>query len=252
MKFKLKQEKLQTLLEKLLVKDMFVDSVISVKDKKLFSIQREEHARALRFAKFNESFFEEIDDSTEAINIDIQKIFNVIKNISAETDLTVEIKGNKLSISGKNVDINFSYKEPTEEVLTALPFEMDDGCPIVGDTKDKLDTSIKITLEDFKGISAYGSAMKTEFYKFMIKNKKVSVRVGDLHEFSDYVIFEPDSKVLNGPELDSTYTYGIAQVAETFDSDINIKTKTACPIWIYEGTKDHILGVLIPPYVVNE
>jgi len=252
MRFKLKQEKLQTLLEKLLVKDMFIDSIITVKDKKLFSIQKEEHGRAFRFAKFNTVFFDEIDESTESINIDIQRILNIIKNIPADIDLIVETKGNKLSITGNKVNINISYREPESEVLTALPFPIEDGTPIVGESKVRLDTAFTIELDDLKEITSYASALKTEFYKFMIMNGKILVRTGGLHDFSDYIIFEPKGKISNGDDLEVTYTYGISQVAETFDNAVNINTKTASPMWIYEGTKEYVLGVLIPPYVESE
>ena len=62
MKFVLKQENLEYMLEKLSVGNMFPSCVITLKEGKIFSIQREDSGRSLRMAKFNKEFFEEIQD----------------------------------------------------------------------------------------------------------------------------------------------------------------------------------------------
>jgi len=251
MKFVLKQEKFQDLLEKLLVKDMFPSTIITVKEGKLFSIQKEEHARALRFLNVKSSFFESIDSGTETIELDIEKTLNMVKNILPNTLLTIETKGNKLSIKGKNIDANLSFKEPESEILTSLDqanMNITEGVPIVGDSKVKLSTYFSIKLPDFKDLAGFAGSLKTEFYKFTFDTNKIAVRIGDLHDFSDFVVYNPDGAIKDGKDLEVIFTYGIPQIADTFQEDINIKTKTGCPGWFYEGTKDYVLGVLIPPY----
>jgi len=255
MKFVLKQEKFQDLLEKLLVKDMFPSSIISTKEGKLFSIQKEEHSRGLRFLNVKSSFFESIDDSSETIELDIERTLNMIKNILPNTMLTIQTKGNKLSISGKNVEANISYKEPDGELFTSLAdakIEMKDGVPFVGDTKAKLDRYMIIKLPEFKDLAGFASSLKTEFYSFGLENGKISVRIGDLHDFSDYVILNPEGEVKAGKDLEVIFTYGIPQIADTFHEGVSIKTSSNCPGWFYEGTKDYVLGVMIPPYVETE
>jgi hypothetical protein len=250
MKFLLKQEKLQELLEKLIVKDIFPSSLISTKGQTLYSIQKEEHGRALRFAKFNKSYFESIDDSDESIELDVERTLGVVKNILPSTVLTVETKGNKLSISGDRINANIAFKEPENKIETSLPFEMKDGIPLIGASKIPLDTIFNIKLADFKNLSAYASSLKTEFYKFSISNKKLIVKVGDLHNFSDSIVFEPESSVVNDSSLEVTYTYAIPQIADTFrKEEMIIKTKTNSPAWIQETTDDYLLGILVPPYV---
>ena len=248
MKFKLKQEKLLDLLEKLIVKDIFPSTVISTKEGKLFSIQKEEHGRALRFLRVNKNFFDEIDDSTESIELDLDKTISIVKNILPNTVLTFEVKGNKVSITGKGVNANISYKEP-EKVLTELPFELKDGTPHIGEEKVPLDTHFDIKLPDFKDIAGYAGSLGTEFYKFTFDNDKIAVRIGDLHDFSDYVIFNPSGDIKKDGSLEVFFTYGIPQIAGTFKKEVSIKTKTNSPGWFYEITDEYILGVLIPPYV---
>ena len=252
MKFVLKQEKLQDLFEKLLVKDMFPSSIITTKEGKLFSIQKEEHGRALRFLNVKGSFFESIDDSAQSIELDIERALNMIKNILPNTVLTVETKGNKLSISGKNVDAYLSFKEPDGEVMNSLSdakFNFKDGVPHIGNEQVPLNDFFEIKLPEFKDLANFASSLKTEFYKFNIDGGKIAVRVGDLHDFSDYVILNPDGKINKGKDLNVIFTYGIPQIANTFHEVINIRSSTDCPGWFYENTDDYTLGVLIPPYV---
>ena len=277
MKFKLKQEKLENMLEKLVMKDMFPSCIISVKDEKLFSIQKEEHGRALRFLKFNKSFFDLIEGEG-SVEIDCKKTLDLVKNIMSNTDLTIEKKGNKICISGENANIGkkielyVSWKDPEGEIKTSLPFPMEKGVPIIGDSKIALETYFTIDLPDFKDIAQYGSTLKTEFYKFSFEDKKVCVRVGDLHDFSDYARFYPKHRIVElveednkevektvaqfgiktGDDLSVIFTYGMPQVAATFENEVQIKSKTSSPAWIYEGTKEYVHGILIPPFVPEE
>lgn len=277
MKFKLKQEKLENMLEKLLMKDMFPSCIISIKEEKLFSIQKEEHGRALRFLKFNKLFFDSIEGEG-SVKIDCKKMLGLVKNIMPNTDLTVEVKGNKISIAGENVgtgekiELNVGWKDPEEEIKTSLPFPMEKGVPIIGDSKIRLETYFTMDLPNVKDIAQYGSVLGTEFYKFSFENKKVCVRVGDLHDFSDYALFHPKYRIIElveednkevektvaefgqktGDELSVIFTYGMPQVAATFENEVHVKSKTNSPAWIYEGTKEYVHGILIPPFVPDE
>ena len=236
------------LLEKLLIKDMFPSSIISTKEGKLFSIQKEEHGRALRFLKVEKEFFDSIDDATETIEVDLSKVISIIKNVPAETELLVSTKGNKLSISGRDVDINISYKEPEGEVLQKLPIEFKEGVPHVGKSKVALTDKFFIKQESFKAISSYSGSLKTEFYKFLFDNGKIKVRVGDLHDTSDYAVLKLNGDISTGEDLEVIFTYGMPQISDTFDSDVHVFAKTSNPAWFYESGKNHLLGILIPPY----
>ena len=255
MKFVMKQEKLEELLEKLIVKDIFPSAIITVKDGSLFSIQKEEHARALRFLLVKETFFDEIESKgAETIELDVERTLNTVKNILPNTVLTFETKGNKVSIKGENVNANISYRDPESDVLTTLKdakIEIIEGVPHVGDSKLPLDINLEIKLSDFKDLAGYASSLKTEFYKFYFDGAKLAVRIGDLHDFSDYVIYNPKTEIKTGTELAVIFTYGVPQVADTFRKSVNISTKTNAPAWIYESDEHYTLGILIPPYVVE-
>lgn len=278
MQFKLKQEKLENMLEKLVMKDMFPSCIISIKDGKIFSIQKEEHGRALRFLKFNNSFFNEIGDSEESIKIDCKKMLGLVKTITPTTDLIIETKGNKISIlgenktTGKKIDLNLAWKEPDEDIKTSLPFPMENGVPIIGESKVKLDAYFTIDLKDFKDIAQYGNILGTEFYKFSFIDKKIVVRVGDLSDLTDFALYTPKERIVElveednkevekivaefgikaGEELNVIFTYGMPQIADTFENEVHIKTHTDSPSWMYEGTKEYVHGILIPPYVEEE
>ena len=225
MKIKLKQENLVNMLEKLMVDNMFPSCIITIKDKVIFSIQREEHGRALRFAKFKEKYFDSISDENETIHINAEKFLNIIKKIPATTDLTLEKDGDKIVIqgeyNGRKVKPRLSYIEPEEviEKLEDANIEMKEGVPHVGkpdQEKVELDTHLSIKLEDFKDIVDYASGLDTEFYNFSFDGDKILVNVGDLYSNSDTVEFYPKGKKVKGKDLQSVYTYGIPQISKTF------------------------------------
>lgn len=269
MKFKIKQEKFQELLEKLLLKDVFPSSIIATKNGILFSIQKEEHGRALRYVKFNKIYFDEIDNSVESIEIDVEKALHVLKNISADTPLIIETKGNKLSIQrlivdkdGKVIDIKgitmLAFKEPQGPINEQIPFEIKESVPYVGEGKVALSTYFTVDLSELKSMTAFGSSLKTEFYKFMFEqketkpNKEIAVRIGGIHDFNDYDTSYPKGEIKTPGDLAVTFTYGLPQIADTFrQKEVNFRTKTDCPGWIYEGNESYLLGVLIPPYVLD-
>lgn len=253
MKFEIKQEKFQNMLEKLLFKDMFGSSIICFGKKKVFSIQREEAARALRFVKFEEPYFESIDDEEMAIEIDTKKVLNLVKKILPGSIVTVSVQKNKFSIKSEKADIRLSYKEPEpKDVLKELTFTFDKGVPVIGEQKIPLDTHFTMDIKDFKDIGDYGSTINTDFYKFSFNKDKIEVRIGDLHEFSDYVLFTPNGEIKKGDLTEVIFTYGIQQIAATFENIVEVRTKTNSPAWLYEGTKEYVMGVLLPPYINEE
>jgi len=261
MKFEIKQERLEYMLEKLSVGNMFPSSVISTKDGILFSIQREERGRAIRLLKLNESFFESIDkDANESLELDTDKFLKVVKKLPPGMILSCETKGNKLVIFGKFKDgritnPKLTVKDPVGEVMTKLPFNMEKNVPIVKDPEGneiKLECSVLLSIVDFKEISENASAIKTEFYKFIIDDKKFGIHVGDISATSDEWRFNPQSDVKEGDDLDVTFTYGIPEIAATFDKVVHIQTATNCPGWFYETTKEHLLGVFIPPFIQKD
>lgn len=269
MKFKLKQEKFQELLEKLLLKDIFPSSIIATKNGILFSIQKEEHGRALRYVKFNKNYFDEIDNSVESIEIDVEKTINVTKKIPPGTPLVIETKGNKLSIKklivdkdGKVIDEKgytmIAFKEPQGPINEQIPFEIKESVPYVGEGKVALSTYFTVDLSELKVITDIGNPLKTEFYKFMFEqkelkpNKEIAVRIGGIHDFNDYHVEYPKGEIKTPGDLAVTFTYGIPQIADTFrQKEVNFRTKTDCPGWVYEGSESYLLGVLIPPYVLD-
>jgi len=257
-KFVLKQEQFIDMLEKMLVKDIYPSSVLSIKGKTIYSIQKEEHARAIRFVKFSESYFESIDESKEeSIDLNIEKVLKVIKNIPATVSLTIQTKGEKLLISGEKpdgqvLDIKLTYNEPEGDVIKSLDdvnIKMKEGTPVVTEQQIPLDIQFTIKLEDFKEITSYASSLGTEFYRFFLENKKLGVRIGNLDATSDEVTYYPKATIKKGEGLDVVYTYGIAQIGETFEHDVMVCTKSNCPTWIYETIpKKYILGLYIPPF----
>ena len=250
MKFKLKQEKLETLLEKLMVKDILPSSIISTKSDKLFSVQREEHARALRFLSVNKSYFEEFEcEKEESIEIDVPTVLAVVKKVLPNTMLTIETKKNKLVISGENVNIKLTVRDPEGAVIKKFPFEVDNGVPLIGDDKIPLNVHFSLAISDFKDIADFGRSLKTEFYAFDLKKGKINVKVGDVLGVNDSITFTPPSRhVKSGEALSVIFAYAIQQIADTFQNDVEIKTATDSPGWFYEQTTDYTLGILVPPY----
>lgn len=258
MKFELKQEKLENLLEKLMVKDMIPSSIISVKEDKLYSVQREEHARALRFLNVKKSYFEEFScEEEESIEIDVPIVLGIVKKILPNTVLTVETKANKLLISGGNVKAHLTVQEPEGTITKSFPFEMEDGVPLIGDDKVPLDTHISLSVPDLKEITEFGSSLKTEFYKIDIVKEndqnKVEIKVGDVLGLGNVVSYTPPSgEVKKREKLSVVFSYAVPQIAATFQNDVEIKTSSDSPAWFYEETDDYLLGILVPPYTEEE
>jgi len=272
MKFKLKQEKFEELLKKLALNSLYPSTVISVRKAKdgtnpiLFSIQNETHARAMRYLKVKHTYFDEIEDSNDSIEFDMNRLLAVVKKMKPGTDLTVEAVNNKVKVGGvyerTDADVNvissrkfsahISYKEPDEEVVTDLPFAIKDGVPHIGGKQVPLNIKFEINLEDFKEMTDSVSTVKSEFYKFVIKDGKLWVRAGELHEYDDFWNYEVDYKIIDVGDLNVVINFAISDIAKTLGKDPVIQTATQAPSWIFEKTDDYFFGVLIPPFISDE
>lgn len=250
MEFELTQKKFQYLLEKLIVKDMFPISILSMKNGKMFSIQKEDDKRAFRLLKFNKSFFNSISGVDESFEFDIKKIHKMIKGIPSTALLKIKTTNDIMSITGKGIDFVFSCNKLGSEVMTSLPFSFENNIPVVTNEKIKLDMCFKIGLSNFKNAAGYATTMKTNMFKLFSDNGSVSMRVGDLYSFSDYITL--DMNVKTNDTFDVIFNYGLKQISKTFDNDINICTKTNAAGWFYELSGEHVLGILIPPCIKEE
>lgn len=244
-----------------MVNNMFPSCIITIKDGNLFSIQKEEHARALRFVKFSNAYFDQIEGEKESIHFNAEKLIGITKRIPTNTDISIETSKGKIIVEaefdGRKIKPKISYLKPeqTIEDLKKANVDIRDGIPFVGkDEKSMigLDAHFSLDLGDMKDIADYGNTLGTEMYKFYFEKNKPIIRVGDLHMHSDSVVYEPKGEIIKGEGLETVFTYGIPQIASTFDSDISIKTKSNCPGWFYESGDNYVLGVLLPPYVEDE
>ena len=269
MKFKIKKDKLEHMLEMLMLKDVLPTAVLTMQNGKLFSIQQEEHARALRLLKLNENFFEDkIEGEDESVEIDVATILSILKRNHHDNIVKVSITGNKISIVGDRVDVVLPVREP-DDVKTKLPFIVDEnGVPLFGEDKKPLDVHILMTIDDYKDFCAYANPIKTDFFKFLIEEGLVKARIGDVHDFDKRIKFTPRAEIKSGTELDVTFPYAIPQIGDTyvgFESDIKfmdkgeekqekhkvigIRGRSGFPMWFYEKTDEYFLGVIVPPYV---
>lgn len=258
MKFVIKQERLERMLEKLNVGNMFPSCIFSTRDGKAFSIQREDSARALRMSRFDKEYFESIDEGPiESIDIDMKKYLTMVKKLPPGMILTWELIGNKISITGKKKNGDsynklLTYRTPEVEVMTKLPFEIKEGIPLVGNEDIPLDVQLTLDVDKFKEIAEDASTIKSEFYRFTIDDDMLYVRVGDLHNLKDASEFGFSDAIKKGKDLESIFTYGVAQIASAFSKNIHINTRSNSPAWIFESSNNYLVGVFIPPYSGTE
>lgn len=263
MKFVLKQEKLEDMLEKLMVKDILPKSVLVAKGKTIQSVQKETHSRAFRFLKIKEKYFESIDEveDEESIEFDAKKVIGLVKTIPSNLDVTWETKGNKIEISSDCRKFGVAIIEP-EVVEKKLPFEMKDGIPTWDE--ESLDTNLKIVRKkededkniietNIKEVTQHISQLSTDFSTFNLDNGELRIRTGEVTDFAEFAeILVSNVEVVTGDKLNVTFTYAIPQIIDTFRQDIEIWAKTDMPAWFYEKTNEYFLGVLVPPYTEEE
>jgi len=248
MEFELSQKKFQYMLEKLIVYDSFPNSVISIKNNKLFSIQKDEKKNIIRFVKFSSSFFDSLSGEGEAISIEIKKVHSMIKSIPSTEKVKVKVEGSNMIVSGGVVSFSTKFSFPEIDFMESLPFGFIGPCPVIGKEKVILDVSFVIKLNDFKEMAAYASKLKTDKYCFCVDDGNFSVRLGEMHSFTDNVVLSPEVKIEDGKDLEVIFGFGLKQMSKTFDNDITIYTKSNSPAWFYEVGKEHVFAMLIAPY----
>lgn len=276
MKFKLKQEKLQELLEKLIVKNTYPLSVItSSKDEDtgepvLISIQRESAGRAIRYLKANKSFFNELEvsDDDEVVEIDVNLFLDIVKQILPGTELIVNVGLKRIDILGeyneydkdgkvvssRKINPSLTLSEPSTDVQKKLPFTFEDGFPVLGGKNVKLKNYLQINLEDMKDIVSFAGIIKTDFYNIEYNDKKLTVRVGDIYspDLSNSVVYTPRFEVKKGDTFKITMSYCIPEIMHTFRySPVHLMLSTDAPVWFFETTDDITLGIMIPPFVLD-
>lgn len=255
MKFKLPQEKLEEMFEKLHMNGMIDDVTIQMKMKKgnpiIISAQKEPNGRSARYVIFTEDFFTELEHEPGMITVDAAKILKTIKNIQTGTPLSIKTKKEKLSITGKRTSINISYREP-EKDEQSVPFVKKKDTIYVGKKKDiPLDINFSLPLDTLKKAKSYASSISSEYFKF-IGDEKITIRVGGLHSFDDYVTIDTGEKLPNDIKLSGIYTYGIKEVADTFRSEnmsIHMASEAPACFVDMDEKKTYQLYVLIPPQI---
>jgi len=250
MKFEMKQEKMRDMLEKITMQNLFPISIIKADESGLSSIQREANGVVIREAIFKKSFFESFEvEETEYIELDVQRALSVIKKVDSTKKLSFETKENKVVIKGDKVSINLSLREPNkDDILERMPFEIKEGKPCIKNIK--LSSTIKMKLSDLKDTTDYGSSLSTEFYTFKADKDGFEIRVGDLHKFSDFVIFKPEVEFSVEDESEAVYTVGLPQLANTFtEKKFTINYASDAPAYMIEENEHCLLGILFPPQV---
>jgi len=263
MKFTLKQEKLQEMLEKLMLKNVFPSCVLTTRPYGLLSIQKDPHARALRLLKCQKGYFETFEgEEEETIEIaDMEQLLGLVKRYTPGQTIKCYTEGNMMHLEMKKEDgrkrkSKVPLQEP-EEVIKEVPFNKnEDGDPQIGKEEEAmvvLDKKIDINLQDFRDIIDFTNPLKTEFYKFITEDGKMNIRVGDLTENSADTVEEMNCKMLKGDFLEVIFAFGITQIAESFTQEnFRVRTNTHSPGWFFEGDKTYTLGVLLPPFTSEE
>lgn len=254
MKIKIVQAKLLEILDYLYVDGLFPFSVLTTKDGKLYSSQKEKEGFGYRYAMFLGDYFNEITEEKESVKIDIEKVKKFAGLRKPDELITLQYPSpkakNKLFIKGGRARDNISVTKVDEsETKISIPFKIENKVPYLNKGQVALDTHVTISLATFKEITSYATAHGTEFFKFKIgSDKKLEVRIGDIHDLDDYSIYEPNSQVYNvDGTLDVTFTKGIKEIAKTFTRDVEIHMKSGLPAWFSEVSQNHRFGVLIPP-----
>jgi len=260
MKIQILQPKMLEILNYLYVDGLFPFSIITTKEGKLISSQsdqsKDKGGFAYRYAQFGPEYFKEISQEQESIKIDVEKVKGFVSLRKPEDVITIEFPSpdaaNKMRISGGGVRNNLAIvKVDEQEIKTGLPFVMKEKIPYMRDGKVPLDTHITMSLNSFRTIDAYASKHGTEFYRYKIgKDRKLNVLVGDIHEFEDSTVIDPNCQVVNaGEELDVTFTKGIKEITKVFTRDVDIYLRSNFPGWFSEVSEHHKFGCTISPYI---
>jgi len=254
MKIELMQPKLLEILDYLYVDGLFPFSIITTKDGKLYSSQKEKEGFGYRYAMFLGDYFKSITKEKESVKIDIEKIKKFASLRKPDDVITLQYPSpkfdSKILIKGGRAKDNISVTKIDEaETKTGIPFKIENKTPYLNKGQTALDTHITISLASFKEVTSYATAHGTEFFKFSIgKDKKLELRIGDIHDLDDFTTYEPNCQVHNvNGSLDVTFTKGIKELSKTFTRDVEIHMKSNMPAWFSEVSQSHKFGVLLPP-----
>ena len=228
-------------------------STITVEKKKdktfLYSIQKGTGAKTIRYLKVESDYFDELESSPKSIDIDIQRVIKILKNVSSDTDITLTLEGNKIALNLGKAQPRLTYTEP-EQVLSKLPIKFSGDVPLFGKKEFPLDCEFTMKLVELKDIVSFAKSISAEFYQFMATKNNISVRIGDIHNVDDYIPYSTETTLDKGKSLDVTYSYGIEEISKTFSqNELVVNCATDRPAWVYEKGSDFILGVAIPPKI---
>jgi len=257
------------MLEKMVLKDICPSCIFCVKKDVLFSIQKDSHARALRFFKCNKNYFksfsaEETDKPFEIA--DMNQFLDMVKKHEAGKTVTCYVEGNNLffeSMIGDEKEgldprkSSVPIQEP-DSVIEKLPIEMDEnGVPSISAGEDEsvvMDKWCIIDLARFRSFVEFANPVKTEFFKFWFEDGKIKAEVRDLKmPTAPGNVDKLKGTIKNGKNLEVIFTYGIHQIAESFTKkEFSVRTNTHSPGWFYEGDNTYTYGVLLPPYTQEE
>jgi len=253
MKIQILQTKLVEILDYLYVDGLFPFPIITTKEGKLYSSQADKEGFAYRYAAFLGDYFKSITKEEESVKIDIEKIKKFAAIRKPDAIITIEYPSkieNKLKISSERAhDYITVTKLDKQDIKTGLPFDIKDGTPYINKGQVPLDTHVTISLQSFKQINDYATAHGTEFFKFKIsKDRKLDVRIGDIHALDDYTTYSPNCTISKAEtDLDVTFTKGIKEMAKTFTRDVDIHLRSNMPAWFSEVSQSHRFGVLVSP-----
>jgi hypothetical protein len=255
MKIKIKQKKLITLLEQLNMNGAYPIAHIIIEEKDntvMFrSIQKESAARSLRYFMATSDYFDDLQPSQVPFILQVEKIIKVIKNIPSEEPITITRRENKLSIEGNRISLNMNHQPVNEnELITKIPLSVKYGIVHISSNVElPLDVKFNMKLSELKDIVSYASALNSTTYRFLMMNKKLKIRIGDIHELDDYIIFDSNTTVEDKTSLDVMITYGINEISNTFQQkDFTVHTGTDKPFLVQEKGEHYKLGILLPPY----
>jgi len=161
--------------------------------------------------------------------------------------------GNNFHLVNGDREFFIKYRDPESEIRIELPFKIEDGIPIVGKGNVALDTHIKFRRSYFKELTSIAKVLNTEFFTFTFEDS-FSVTVGELHDVSHKTKLNIDCEFCGPKHVESVYTYGMKEMGMGFldNLPVNLMFTSDAPGWFYQNSKDHVLGVFIPPYEEQE
>ena len=253
MKLEIEKEKLNEMLQYLIVADLYEFPELTVDGEGFIqSIQETSDHSVFRYVKFSPSYFKDIEKKEETIKIDGKKLEKIIANEDPKSSIKIETKDGRLFVFGDRTKADLNLVEVDEtKIRKSLPFSIKDGVPYFKKKTTPLDTWMSLDLSSFKSICDYAKILETEFFKFLVDEKnKVTIKVGDLEGYAETIEYEPKAEIKekNSEIVDVVLTRGIKELSDTFKNNIGVRMKTGFPAWFFEGEKTYKFGVLVAPH----